>query len=502
MDEIDKLIDSFNLSIELVEHSFNIKDCSKEVQNFLEVFSEEEILCSKKYKNHKPLIYKYDESLKNTECKIFLGTYDGVAEYSKVSPEHFEELSKYKWYCSIKKHKSGRISKYAVANINKYNYRMNVFIKGYIKGYVVDHIDGNSLDNNWNNLRHATHLQNAQNKPKRLNCSSKFIGVSYHSISNKWRAMHLKTSLGLFNTEDEAAYAHDKYALLLDNHSKTNKFVMLNDIKNINFDEEYKKNIRELPSNIQFHKNKYYKVRIIYDKIAYNYNTQILSDAIIKRNEFLEDIQNIKDLKQAEHFNKNITRDKNGTAIILSQNDGYFMVDDKNWHNFSQYKWNINNDGYPVSTELGKIHSYIKTDVINEVLSLYPDAEIIVDHIDNNSRNNCENNLRINTKSGNNHNIKSKGKSQFLNVSIKKNKWRVMFGKNYNKYEFGSYDTEIEAGICTYIINRILYKTYSKHIDIDIIYYLKYTNDILLKIEKMLTRKNEKLLKQINNLHI
>lgn len=85
-------------------------------------------------------------------------------------------------------------------------------------GYVVDHINGNGLDNRRSNLRLATIQQNACNTPvyKCKGKTSKYKGVSYDPINKKWKAAiqvdgHYKT-LSRHPTEDEAALAYNEAA--------------------------------------------------------------------------------------------------------------------------------------------------------------------------------------------------------------------------------------------------------------------------------------------------
>ncbi|NDC95383.1 HNH endonuclease [bacterium] len=49
---------------------------------------------------------------------------------------------------------------------------------------VVDHINNDKLDNTRKNLRIITRSENARNKLKQTATSSKYIGVSFHKISN------------------------------------------------------------------------------------------------------------------------------------------------------------------------------------------------------------------------------------------------------------------------------------------------------------------------------
>ena len=81
----------------------------------------------------------------------------------------------------------------------------------------VDHIDGNKANNNWENLRYATHSENSRNMKKHADGSSIYKGVAYNKALNKWQAqMHMngkQTYLGVFVDEREAAKAYNAAAL-------------------------------------------------------------------------------------------------------------------------------------------------------------------------------------------------------------------------------------------------------------------------------------------------
>jgi len=84
------------------------------------------------------------------------------------------------------------------------------------KGLVVDHINGDSLDNRRANLRLATHSQNQCNKRKRKNTSSQFIGVFFNKKRRSWwsqiRVNGKSLWLGCFDSEIDAAKAYDAAA--------------------------------------------------------------------------------------------------------------------------------------------------------------------------------------------------------------------------------------------------------------------------------------------------
>lgn len=84
---------------------------------------------------------------------------------------------------------------------------------------VVDHINGDKLDNQRHNLRIATDMQNSQNTQKQKGRSSKYKGVVWDASRQKWKAQikheNKNTNLGRFDSEEEAALAYDHAATAL-----------------------------------------------------------------------------------------------------------------------------------------------------------------------------------------------------------------------------------------------------------------------------------------------
>jgi hypothetical protein len=85
------------------------------------------------------------------------------------------------------------------------------------KGRVVDHKNGDGLDNRRSNLRPATHSQNMHNRRKTKSKTwSRFIGVSFDKRCGRWIAdictQRKKMRLGWFDNEEDAARTYDAAA--------------------------------------------------------------------------------------------------------------------------------------------------------------------------------------------------------------------------------------------------------------------------------------------------
>jgi hypothetical protein len=85
----------------------------------------------------------------------------------------------------------------------------------YKKGYVVDHIDNDKLNNSLNNLQVITQRQNTSKDKK--NGTSKYTGVIYDKDRCRWRSeIYINGKLkyiGRFKTEEEAHFAYQKQLL-------------------------------------------------------------------------------------------------------------------------------------------------------------------------------------------------------------------------------------------------------------------------------------------------
>jgi hypothetical protein len=142
------------------------------------------------------------------------------------------ETGLFTWACNYGKARSGSVAGYvAEANTTCYlkigllgkeykAHRLAFFwMTGEWPTSQVDHINRNSLDNRWSNLRDATPNVNLCNTRLFKHNTSGYRGVSFNRACNRWQAhfkwQHKSHYLGLFATPEEAACAYDSFASLV-----------------------------------------------------------------------------------------------------------------------------------------------------------------------------------------------------------------------------------------------------------------------------------------------
>ncbi|MEN2465930.1 AP2 domain-containing protein [Ornithinibacillus sp. JPR2-1] len=124
-----------------------------------------------------------------------------------VDAEDYEWLSKLKWYFR----KSPKDKGYARRVANGKTIYLHRFIINAKPREIVDHINGNTLDNRKSNLRIVSIRENVINSSSRG--VSKYKGVSLHKKTGRYRARIVvngrELSLGYFDREEDAAIAYN-----------------------------------------------------------------------------------------------------------------------------------------------------------------------------------------------------------------------------------------------------------------------------------------------------
>ncbi len=161
--------------------------------------------------------------------RIYLG--EGV--WTIVSPQDYYRLADYNWYLSSNgtnfyafrnaKVAPGKIKMVSMHRqimqneLDAAGRKLNPVPCTLYPKLVVDHKNNDTLDNRRNNLRIATHSQNAYNSKKvKTKTSSKYIGVYFEKATRRW-TVKIRTNgkrlwLGRFKSEITAAHTYDKAA--------------------------------------------------------------------------------------------------------------------------------------------------------------------------------------------------------------------------------------------------------------------------------------------------
>jgi len=152
--------------------------------------------------------WKYGEAFR----RIYLGE----GEWTIVDQEDYYRFGNFKWVLNGQETRF-----YAVRNAKNGDgkvktVRLHREIMQAPEGVLVDHKNRRTSDNRRANLRFATQSQNMQNRRKRKNTTSQYIGVCLDKQRGQWevRIIHRgkRIWIGRFHTEIEAARAHDAAA--------------------------------------------------------------------------------------------------------------------------------------------------------------------------------------------------------------------------------------------------------------------------------------------------
>jgi len=126
-----------------------------------------------------------------------------------VDDEDYEVVARFPWLYTLGDHNNPRI----ISTIPIGRLVMDVPL-----GKIVDHINGNVLDNRRENLRVVNNAQNAWNSKLQSCNTSGYKGVHWDKTVGEWRARigfhYRRIELGTYDTPEEAAGAYNYAAKL------------------------------------------------------------------------------------------------------------------------------------------------------------------------------------------------------------------------------------------------------------------------------------------------
>lgn len=157
--------------------------------------------------------------------------------FALVDDTDFDKLIQFKWY-PIKGKNTYYAQRFPRKGDKYYGIKKSIAMHRDIlnmenKKTLVDHIDGNGLNNQKNNIREASYSQNNANRASVKNSSSKYLGV--HRINNKekftlkdgtikiyyWTSYQASIKIGgkflfrkTFKNEEDAAIAYNEAAII------------------------------------------------------------------------------------------------------------------------------------------------------------------------------------------------------------------------------------------------------------------------------------------------
>ena len=400
-----------------------------------------------------------DERVTIYEGYVSIKLYNKYKEHiddTIISAEDYPIVSKYKLYKS---------KEYVSLKVNGRETKLHkLLMPNDDDNMVVDHIDGNTLNNKRDNLRIVTRIINAHNRKKKNNSLSKFIGIC--TYRDKWRSYirhnSKQISIGIFDSEEEAARQYDIVAYQIHKENANTNNLLSDEEIQIAIKSEYEEKKSALPKNISKYKDQNYRVKLRYNNKTFLAYKKTLEEAIQTLNKFLKEKE---EFEQKCKMNMDIIYHNSIPVIVIKKDYNIHLsyVDENIWHEINSKKWYIHN-GYAVSQINGKMHSmhaYIYMLVHNELSTVKQP----IDHINNNKLDNRVDNLRKVSASVNGHNCnkQSSTTSKYTGVYLnKKGKWNAYISKDYKQYHIGIFQTENAAALAYNIKATELYSNFAR----------------------------------------
>lgn len=128
---------------------------------------------------------------------------------------HYDKVKDYKWSASVGKHQVRAVRGTTKGGKSKI-YLLHRQLINAPRIMFVDHIDGNPLNNQCNNLRLCTQQQNMMNVRLRHDSTSGHKGVHWYKQTNRWHAQisfkGKKIHLGFYKDKQDAINIYEQKA--------------------------------------------------------------------------------------------------------------------------------------------------------------------------------------------------------------------------------------------------------------------------------------------------
>ena len=136
--------------------------------------------------------------------RIALSGIKGFGKYALVDDEDYELVISRKWFFGSNGYVNSGVG------------RLHRLIMKANSQQLVDHINGNKLDNRRSNLRFCNKSQNGSNSSLSKNNKSGYKGVHFDKSRNKWivsiKVNYKNNHIGRYNNIKDAALAYNKAA--------------------------------------------------------------------------------------------------------------------------------------------------------------------------------------------------------------------------------------------------------------------------------------------------
>ena len=373
----------------------------------------------------------------NTQIPLH-NKYKQVIAHVQIDSTDYLDLCKYKWSPS---------HGYAYGQVDGKRVAMHRYIMGNNSELIVDHIDGNRLNNKRSNLRLVTAQVNAENKKvSKSKKSSQFRNVQMyarktgkHVFAAILSINGIKYDLGLFKNAEDAAIARDIYVVhkkidtVLNFPEKRDHFLKEKcpEVKNISYKNIYRGVYKNEKQNTYSAKIsiKDIDVHILEhdDELlcAKAYDNYVVGNNIIgKRLNFPNEYPNYGQVIKTTY--KEIDENYIGLVVIKAGNEIIVKINKSDYDKIKYYPLHINVYGYP------SICNNSRSILLHRFIMDANDPKVYIDHINCDKLDCTRSNLRFSDSKMNAQNrLKLKNCAcDYIGVSKNNTSWDVCMKKD------------------------------------------------------------------------